>query len=190
MTPMLKHALMFFLVVPVAVAQTAEQRVCDAVKDPNSPQCVLINGVPKTSPSMPKQPAPVVPTWTPPPTASSDGMKTMFQKAIDEQAAANPNQIRQQRSAQEQIEFQHRQAAADAAQRRLAAAQAERQAANDDAMSSIGYGMGYALGAGLARSIEMHRFHSYVKKRCRRYGSGTSWGWQFSNGQTAQGTCN
>lgn len=47
-------------------AQTAEQRVCDAVKDPYSPQCVLINGMPKTSPSMPQPHLPIVPTMEDP----------------------------------------------------------------------------------------------------------------------------
>ena len=55
---------------------------------------------------------------------------------------------------------------------------------------TAGNSLGNELGAAVSRSVQVHRFHSYVKKTCRRYGSGTSWVWMFSNGQTVEGTCN
>lgn len=54
---------------------------------------------------------------------------------------------------------------------------------------TAGNSLGNELGAAVSRSMQVHRFHSYVKKTCRRYGPGTSWVWLFSNGQTVEGTC-
>ena len=76
------------------------------------------------------------------------------------------------------------------AQVRLVAFQADRHDENDTPMYSAGNSLGNELGSAVSRSLQMHKFHSYVKKTCQRYGAGTSWVWMFSNGQTVEGTCN
>ena len=79
-----------------------------------------------------------------------------------------------------------------APQVRLVAFQSNRRDGDqkDAPVYSAGNSLGNELGGAVAHSIQVHRFHSYVKKTCRRYGSGTSWVWMFPNGQTVEGTCN
>ncbi len=77
-----------------------------------------------------------------------------------------------------------------APQVRFVAFQPTRQDEKDAPTYTAGNSLGNELGGAVARSIQIHRFHSYVKKTCSRYGSGTSWVWMFSNGQTVEGTCN
>jgi hypothetical protein len=174
-----KHTLMFFLVVPCAVAQTAAQRVCDAAIDPNSPQCLLAPGVRQTTPGMPKPAARVVPAVTQAPTAPS----------VQEQ-----NEISQWKTAEYGVGTQPARVEQNAArvptQVRLMAFQADTHGENSPRSYSAGNSLGNELVGALSRSVQMHKFHSYVRKTCERYGSGTTWVWMFSNGQTAQGTCN
>jgi len=55
---------------------------------------------------------------------------------------------------------------------------------------TAGNSLGNQIGGAFARSVQTSRFRSYVRKTCRRYGSGTGWVWLFPNGQTVEGTCN
>jgi len=73
---------------------------------------------------------------------------------------------------------------------RFVAFQANHQDEKTPPTYTAGNSLGNELGGAVSRSIQVHRFHSYVKKTCRRYGSGTSWVWMFSNGETVEGTCN
>jgi hypothetical protein len=79
---------------------------------------------------------------------------------------------------------------AEAPQVRFVAFQANRQDEKSAPTYVAGNSLGNELGGAVSRSIQVHRFHAYVKKTCRRYGSGTSWIWMFSNGETVEGTCN
>lgn len=72
---------------------------------------------------------------------------------------------------------------------RFVAFQANHQDKKDAPTYTAGNSLGNELGGAVSRSIQVHRFHSYVKKTCRRYGSGTSWIWMYSNGETVEGTC-
>jgi hypothetical protein len=173
-----KHALVFFLVVSCAVAQTAAQKVCDAAQDPSSPQCLSVNGVRQTTAGMPKEPARVVPAVTQAPTAPS----------VQEQS-----EISRWKTAEYGVQKQNARVEENPArvptQVRLIAFQADIHDENGTPPYSAGNSLWNELVGAISRSVQMHKFHSYVRKTCERYGSGTSWVWIFSNGQLAQGTC-
>ena len=172
-----KHTLVFFLVVPCVVAQTAAQKVCDGAVDPNSPQCLMVAGARQTTPGTPKTPARAVPAVTQVPPAPP----VQEQKEISQWKTTEYRQTRSTRVDQPP---------APVPQVRLMAFQPNTHGENGTPSYSAGNSLGNELVGRLSRSIQMHKFHSYVRKTCERYGSGTTWVWMFSNGQTAQGTCN
>ena len=138
---------------PFAVTQTVEQRVCDAVKDPYSPQCVLLNGLPRTTTAMPSQPAPVVPTWTPPPTVPS----------VQEQIA-----IQQKRNAEYEVQKQSVTVQQNVVVQQTSntnwtnSSYTNNQNGNDQT-GAFGQMVGNAIATRIAGSIENHHINAFCK---------------------------
>jgi hypothetical protein len=184
MTTLLRHLAMLFLVLPFAVAQTtAVQRVCDAVKDPYSPQCVLVNGMPQTTTAAPKQPPPVVPTWTPP--TSTQSQNANVQQSVPAKTAPAPLPAPAQSTTvyqNQSVTVNNGPSAYDQyLARQAAAAQAERDRQNAQA--------GQALGNALGNAIQNARARHFVKKFCKQNGPGATWWFQFQGQPRITGTC-
>jgi hypothetical protein len=180
MTTLLRHLAMLFLVLPFAVAQTTGvQRVCDAVKDPYSPQCVLVNGMPQTTTAAPKQPPPVVPTWTPP--TSTQTQNANVQQSVPAKTAPAPLPA----PAQSTTVYQNQSVTVNNGPSAYDRYLAERDRQNAEA----GQAMGNAIGMGLAAAIQNHRARHFVKKFCKKNGPGATWWYQFQGQPRITGTC-
>jgi hypothetical protein len=176
MTTLLRHLAMLLLVLPFAFAQTtAVQRVCDAVKDPYSPQCVLVNGMPQTTTAAPKQPPPVVPTWIPPTSTQTQNVNVQQSVPAKIAPAALPAPAQSTTVYQNQsVTVNNGPSAYELQQARNAEAGAE---------------MGSAAGGLMGLAIQHARAKHFVKKFCKHNGSGATWWYQLQGQPRITGTC-
>jgi hypothetical protein len=179
------HLAMLLLVLPFAVAQTEVQRVCNAVKDPYSPQCVLVNGMPQTTTVAPKQPPPVVPTWTPPTPAQTQNVNVQQNVKVQQSVPATTTPAAFPAPAQSTTVYQNQSVTVNNGPSAYDRYLAERDRQN----AAAGQAMGNAIGTGIAASIENHRARHFVKKFCKQNGPGATWWYQFQGQPQITGTC-
>lgn len=149
MKTLLRHLAMLLFVLPFAVAQTtAVQRVCDAVKDPYSPQCVLVSGMPQTTIAAPKQPPSVVPTWTPPTSSQTQNVNVQQSVPAKSTPAVFPASVVQSTTV-----YQNQSVTVSNGPSAYDRYLVERDRQN----AETGQAMGNAIGAGIAAAIRHHR---------------------------------